>query len=184
LVASVVGGCGNAPAHDRDLKPGPLGNPGGTAGYALPKDTPEVFTDGFGVIALPGNKPAELLKVESLGGGSTFEFLGAKLAAPEREFSQQQVLAGWPPAGLDAKVYKADGATILPAAKTFNANGYELLLGYRIKSREPAIRTGIRLTYRIGDETFEAVIPAAFAMCASNQSDAECSSEADAAAGE
>ncbi|MBO9520069.1 MAG: hypothetical protein J7518_00915 [Nocardioidaceae bacterium] len=156
----------------------------GRSGYVLRNDTPRLFTDGFAVLALGGNRPATLLKVESLGGESTFEFLGAKLAAPDRELAQQQVLPGWPPKGIGADVFDAENVKVQPLKKTYNESGYEILMGYRLKSDVPAVRTGIRITYRIGAKTYRAVIPSAFALCAPGQPDTACADNAYEVAGD
>lgn len=180
-----VGGCGNAPAHGPEMisGTGPILGQDSRTGYVLLKDTPEVFTDGFAVLALGGDQPATLLKVESLGGESTFEFLGAKLVAPDRELAQQQIMRGWPPKTIDADTYDPSNFTIQPLKKTYNESGYEILMGYRLKSDKPAVRTGIRLTYRIGTNTYRAVIPSAFELCPPGQAATACSDHAYAVAG-
>jgi hypothetical protein len=179
-VAVAAGGCSSAPARGHDIDgPGPLAGQDARTAYALPVGTPAVFTDGFALINLPGTRPATILKIESIGGESTFEFLGAKLADPTRGTSTQQAMPGWPTRATGAKTYDPKNFVAQPLSKTANESGYEILMGYKIKSDKPAVRTGIRVTYRIDSKTYQAVLPSAFALCAPNtDEDQKCVDDA------
>ena len=173
---AVVGGCGkDAPAHEaRPYEPGPLAGLDAKSAYIPPPEVGKTFTDGFAVIDLQGEEPATLLKVESLGGSPGLEYLGARIASPQRIYATQQSMAEWPPKVFDAETFEPENLTIEPTSKTYNTQGYEVLMGYRITGKGPAVRTGIRVTYRIGRTTYRAVLPSAIGICAPQVTEDAC----------
>ncbi|MBO9522414.1 MAG: hypothetical protein J7518_12825 [Nocardioidaceae bacterium] len=146
--------------------------------YAQVATPGTTFTDGTGLLVVPGDRPAKVLKIESLGGRSAMTFLGAKLAGPHREFTTNTSWPTWPPNIAGDPLQEAEGATIEPVSRTFNKNGYELLLGYRIDHAKYAVRRGVRVTYRIGDRTYRAVLPLVFATCPPGRDLDSCQEEA------
>ena len=114
------------------------------------------FTDGFDVLFLDGDAPAEIVSVSSVGGDEGLRFLGAMIAGPERRLAGWSQLPGYPPTepGLRQPI-GADGATVEPVSQTRKGMGYELLLGYEVID-EGALtaRTAVEVVYRVDGKDY------------------------------
>lgn len=149
------------------LRDGPLESTSAHA-WAIGKPVGETFTDGLEALEFAGAEPAKLVRVRMLG-DEGLELVGVGLATPERRFGSVQLMDGFPPTHRDltASAVLEDGFGVPLAGSTRAGIGWELLLG--IRAREPGrlVRTGIEVTYTVGEETYVEVIPAALAVCAS-----------------
>jgi hypothetical protein len=160
LIATISVGC-SAPSQPQ----GPL-EAGRKHAWVRSAQAGEVFTDGTDLLQLNGMRMATIVSVDSVGGDNTLKFLGASIAEPRRKYTTTQETSGWPPTDLAAhNVVPAVGAAIKPLAKTWHRQGYELLLGYRIERSDYSVRAGVRITYRVGQKTYEATIPSLLVMC-------------------
>lgn len=136
-------------------------------GWALSYQTGEVFTDGLEVLTLKGSDEAVVESVE-LVGDKDLELVGVFLAPPPRNIGATQLLRMWPPRDPEA----FDEATLVEvdedgAAITSALGGWELLVGLRATTDGRHHRDGIRISYRVGDQDYEAFFPAQLDVCAS-----------------
>lgn len=116
------------------------------------------------------------MSVRSVGGEDALNYLGAKIAGPNRKYAGWSRLPGFPPHKKAlGPVIDAEGATIRPRDQTRRNMGYELLLGYEIVAdHEIATRTAVQVTYRIADRTYLWTSPAALVYCPANEDSNTC----------
>jgi hypothetical protein len=173
VAALVLAGCSDS----KGTSSGPL-HVFARHGYVVPAEAGRVFTDGFDVVRLNGGQPARVLKVESVGGTDVLDFMGAQIVGPKRKYGATQIFNEYPPQDRSlGEIVPAVGAVLQPRAET-GIEGYELLLGYRIRAGALGARTGIRITYEVNGKTFETTIEAAIITCPAGQSSATCQREA------
>lgn len=140
------------------------------------------FTDGFEVLQLSGQESATIVTVESVGGAATFRQLGAMLAGPDRKFASTTYYRTYPPTDRAlGELVPAEGAVLQPKDETRNGMAYELLVGYEIvDDSRVGYRSGLEVTYRVGDELFLWESPARLLYCPEPMESDECHDVADA----
>ena len=74
----------------------------------------------------------------------------------------------------NASVVDAIGYQALPGSETYNQGGYQLLLGYRVKKSEYTARTGVRVTYKVNDKTFQSTLNDGLALCPETITEDRC----------
>lgn len=161
-----MAGCGGTAEWSPD---GPLRIPHEHA-YFVHYRPGEVFTDGLERLLLTGDRAAVLERIELEGGEDHIEFLGAKLAGPQREVGSIQLSDGFPPENpAFGELVEAEGARIEPSRV-----GHEMLIGIKVVRPGYAVRDGVRLYYRVGEEKYTAYFPAAIVFCPGNLSEDAC----------
>lgn len=149
-----------------ELRDGPLQSTSPHA-WGIRQPLGATFTDGFETLEFSGDQDAKLVRVRLLG-DPALELVGVGLATPDRRFSSVQLMKEFPPRHQDlaAAAVLDDGIGVPMAAKTRFDIGWELLLGIRVNEPGRHVRTGVEVTYTVGNETYVEVIPAALAICA------------------
>lgn len=147
---------------------GPLDR-GGVYGYqytVTPQAAERGFTDGFIRLDLDGDEAATITAVRSNGGDGVVEFLGSKIAGPDRRFGATQSAIGWPPSKkFGSDITDAEGAELLPTSQA-GPMGYELLLGYEVLDPDSyGARDSVTIDYRVGDVTYTFTQQARIVFC-------------------
>lgn len=152
-------------------------------GIVIPGQRGSVFTDGFEVLRLEGDEPAKIVSIRSVGGESTFKFLGALMAGPDRRDGAISYLPAFPPRDSSlGPLVDAVGARIEPRVETRNGMGYELLIGYEvIDDTRVGYRAAVEVTYTVGDETYLWRSPGRMLFCPQGRTSEECNAEAEEA---
>lgn len=181
LLILLIGSATACQKHQSDTGPisgGPL-DVGGKQSWAVPATPGRKFTDGSNILNALGGKPFTVVSVESIGGSPSLQYLGAKVASPQRRYTTTTRFEGWPPRGVHAKaVSDAIGHVITPETKNWHGQPFELLLGYKVVSPEYGVRTGIRIVYREGGKTYQAVLHSILAACPTRQDLEACGDHA------
>lgn len=153
--------------------PGRLGNPGPRTdgpmdvpyahGWSATKPVGHVFTDAFETLRTTGDEVAVIEEVE-LVGSRGIEMVGALLAPPPRRYGVEVSIDSWPP------VLKSlfDEKTLVPAVGAeigSDERGWELLVGLKAVEEGVVFRKGIRVTYTVDGDLYEAVLPAELTIC-------------------
>lgn len=157
---------GTSPGSVARSEDGPMHVPAAHGG-AVTLRTGAVFTDGFEILSVAGDKPATIESVSLVGNGG-LELLGAKVAPPDRRVGFVQFLQGWPPIGpalRGTRLTDAVGASITPTAP--GTAGWELFVGIRVTGAGVVKRDGIRVGYTVAGEHFTATFPARLVVCTS-----------------
>lgn len=160
LAVVLVPACASGSAGGHSLV-GPPPN-----GFAMRQPVGHVFTDGQLTVRNTGSRPLTIKSVEPALTGDGLEYLGAYIAGPERESAFIQYYDQFPPSDPTlGRVQDAEGA-VLAAGQQPADRGYELLLGFRVRSEGRATRTAVRITYDdgSGDKTLTAA--STIAVCA------------------
>ncbi|MFJ6679702.1 hypothetical protein ACIQLK_11350 [Microbacterium sp. NPDC091382] len=143
--------------------------------YVYVVDEPEMeFTDGFETFAALDDADVVIESIRSVGDAEEVTVLGALISGPLGENGTWQSFDSYPPIeGLDGEVLEAEGARI-PAG----SGHYQILIGYRGVIEEMSIRSGVEVTYRVGEITYRDTLPARIIMCPADQEQA-CLDEMD-----
>jgi hypothetical protein len=148
---------------------GPVRTPDPHASY-LHFGPGEVFTYGLERVLLDGDLDGRLVKVEVVGAGDHVEFLGARLAGPDRRVGSIQLIPGYPPANPDlGTLVPAAGATL-----TRSRVGHELLVGLRVLEAGFATVRGLRIYYTVGGDRFQAFYDAQLVFCPDDITEDAC----------
>ena len=158
LTLWVVAACGGA---GDDSLVGPPPN-----GFTLRQPVGQVFTDGQLTVRNAGPRPVTIKKVEPVLTGDSLEYLGAYIAGPDRESTFIQYYDNFPPADRTlGRVQDAEGA-VLAAGPEAADRGFEVLLGFRVRSQGRATRTAVKITYDDGRGEKTLTTASTIAVCA------------------
>lgn len=148
----------------RDDGPMVVPNPHGLS-YTQPRG--KVFTDGLEILWTTGDEVAVIESVE-LVGSRGIELVGAMVAPPPRAYGSESIIKSWPPVAdrlFDAStLVDAVGAEIGPGRGS-GGYGWELLVGLKAVEEGVLFRKGIRITYTVDGDRYEAVLPAELTIC-------------------
>lgn len=115
------------------------------------------FTDGLQTFVVSGTRPATIEDVEILGATPGMRLLGASIAGAKRRVGAIEILKRYPPTNrLLGPVRPATGYVVPPGPL-----GVELLIGLQITAPGVQKRTGIRVIYTVGAQTYQADFRAA-----------------------
>lgn len=158
LTLLAVTACGGAGDH---ALVGPPPN-----GFTMRQPVGHVFTDGQLTVRNTGSRPVTIKKVEPVLSGDGLEYLGAYIAGPDRESASIQYYDNFPPSDRTlGRVQDAKGA-VLAAGPEAADRGYEILLGFRVRSQGRATRTAVKITYDDGKGEKTLTAPSTIAVCA------------------
>jgi hypothetical protein len=152
---------------------GRLGNPGVrddgpidlpyAHGWSATKPVGHVFTDGAEILRTTGDAVAVIESVE-LVGSRGIEMVGAMVAPPPRRYGTEVSIDSWPP----VRRQLFDEETLVDAVGAeFGSDqaGWELLVGLKAVEEGVVFRKGIRITYTVDGELYEAVLPGELTIC-------------------
>lgn len=165
--ALAVTACAGDGANGAALRDGPLQEPSAHAwAYELPVGT--VFTDGLETLDLAGSKPATLVDV-TLVGDPGLQLVGVSLAGPERPFASIQLIEQFPPQHRDlpSQVLVADALGHQLTPLSVDDMGWQLLLGIKVAEPGRHVRSAVEVTYEVDGDTYIERLPAALAICGS-----------------
>ncbi len=132
-----------------------------------------IFTDGFDTFEALANDDVTIQSIRSVGDTPGVEVLGVLVSGPLGENGTVQSFDSFPPTnGLDGELREAEGA-LIPAGSGY----YQILIGYRTDISDLSVRSGIEVTYRIGDRTYTRTLPAGIVMCPPAAESAACDRE-------
>lgn len=147
--------------------------------WVLPATKGRTFTDGSNVLDVRGSTPIKVVSVTSIGGTTSLQFLGAKVASPRRQYTTTNEFNGWPPRDIRASfVLDAGGQSVSPTAGNWHRQPYELLLGYRVISTDFAVRTAVRVVYESAGKTYQQDFPSLIAVCPPSEDLQKCGNQA------
>lgn len=158
LTVVLVAGC----VHTRDHSlVGPPPN-----GFAMRQPVGHVFTDGQLTVRHVGSQPVTIKNIEPVLTGDGLEFLGAYIAGLERESASVQYYDQFPPADtMLGRLQKAEGAQLAPGPEAAD-RGYEILLGFRVRSEGRATRQAVKIIYSDGSGERTITTVSTIAVCA------------------
>lgn len=135
-------------------------------GFAMRQPVGHVFTDGQLTVRNIGSRPVTIKKVEPALAGDSLEYLGAYIAGPDRESAFIQYYDNFPPSDPTlGRTQDAEGAVLAPGPEAAD-RGYEILLGFRVRSQGRATRTAVKITYDDGRGEKTLTTASTIAVCA------------------
>lgn len=129
------------------------------------------FTDGWATLTIAGGKNARVRDVRINGGQNVFEPIGPYMAAgAERRLNFIQLLNGFPPRDPRlGPLVPLVGAEIPPGNL-----GLEVLIGFRVKADEFAVRNSISIRYEVEGKLYEVEVPYRLVYCPSSMTTVQC----------
>lgn len=125
-----------------------------------------VFTDGQLTVRNVGSRSVTIKNVEPALTGDGLEYLGAHIAGPDRESAFIQYYDEFPPSDPTlGRLQDAEGAVLAPGPEAAD-RGYEILLGFRVRSQGRATRTAVKITYDDGRGEKTLTTASTIAVCA------------------
>lgn len=120
------------------------------------------------IVSETGRDTAHLIKVEPIAHSANLEVIGTSAAGPHRHFGQAIGSHGYPPADLPKPArtgYRPIDEVPVRPDDPKRPLGVDVLMGVRYQTGTRAWFDGIRVTYRVGNQTYIGDFPVSWAMC-------------------
>jgi hypothetical protein len=160
---SFLGGCG------ANGDSGPVSSPMERVADYPSLQVGTVFTDGLVDLTNSGTQAAVIDSISLEHTTAGFQFVGARVAGPNRRFGEEEIIKGFPPHQRQLGPLTAvPGARIAPGK-----GGVDLLIGLKVTRPGIQIRGGVEVNYHVGGDHYSYYAPVAVVNCP-NRSAKEC----------
>lgn len=162
LVVGLAGGLYVATAGSASTG-GLVASPQGS-GVASTIPTGDAATFGTSIVYGEGTGTVTILSVTPINQTGPLEYLGSRLAGPDRGYAGMAVSEGFPPAAESGSTQPSEGAR-LSLDSDSKGRGWEVLLGYRVLGPGVGSHDGILIEYEVDGERQTVRLPSELKVC-------------------